>query len=127
MGDRIASAPRIERIARVCHEVNRAYCATIGDETQPTWDMAPEWQKQSARDGVRGVLDGSITTPSQSHDSWLSAKEADGWKYGPVKDAEKKEHPCCVPYCDLPSEQKAKDAIFCAIVMHLGDRVRCGG
>ena len=29
-------------------------------------------------------------------------EEADGWKYGPVKDPEKKEHPCFVPYDDLP-------------------------
>lgn len=107
---------RIERIARVCHEANRAYCATIGDESQPPWDRAPEWQKKSACAGVRGWLDGAITTPSQSHDSWLAVKEADGWKYGPVKDAEKKEHPCFVPYCDLPDEQKVKDALFAAVV-----------
>jgi len=46
----------------------------------------------------------------------LKVKEADGWKYGPVKDAEKKEHPCFRPYNLLPRDQKAKDYIFRAIV-----------
>ena len=32
---------------------NRAYCQMIGDNSQSTWEDAPEWQKQSARKGVR--------------------------------------------------------------------------
>jgi len=27
-----------ERIAKVCHEVNRAYCAGIGDNSQVPWE-----------------------------------------------------------------------------------------
>ena len=33
-----------------------------------------------------------------------------------VKDAERKEHPCCVPYDALPVEQKTKDYLFRAVV-----------
>ena len=29
-----------QEIARVCHEVNRAYCQAIGDNSQPTWEDA---------------------------------------------------------------------------------------
>ena len=43
-------------------------------------------------------------------------KIADGWVYGKIKDAELKTHPCCVPYEQLPVEQRAKDYIFRAIV-----------
>jgi hypothetical protein len=39
----------IDQVARVCHEANRAYCQTLGDNSQPAWDDAPEWQKDSAR------------------------------------------------------------------------------
>jgi hypothetical protein len=46
-------------------------------------------------------------------------RNGDGWKYGPVKDPEKKEHPCFVPYDRLPTEQKAKDYIFGAVVKSL--------
>ena len=54
--------------------------------------------------------------PSDSHESWLKEKKEDGWKYGKVKDVEKKEHPCFVPYEELPSDQKVKDYVFIAIV-----------
>jgi RyR domain len=109
-----------QTIAMVCHEANRAYCSTIGDLNQPTWAEAPDWQKESAVEGVRfhlGVLrTGSFPTPSESHEKWLALKRQEGWKYGPVKDPEKKEHPCFLPYDELPVEQRMKDYLFAAIV-----------
>lgn len=105
-----------EQIARVCHEVNRAYCKALGDESQLAWVDAPQWQRDSAIMGVEFIRANPDAKPSASHESWLKQKEADGWKYGPVKDANKKEHPCYVPYDELPTEQKAKDYIFGAIV-----------
>lgn len=104
------------QIAQVVHEANRAYCQTLGDNSQMAWADAPEWQRSSAVDGVEGIQSGRITRPEQSHESWLAEKERTGWKYGPVKDADKKEHPCFVPYPELPPEQQVKDAIFFAIV-----------
>lgn len=108
---------QIEQIARVCHEANRAYCETISDHSQVAWDKAEEWQKVSARNGVRFHLDRPAgASPSASHDSWLAEKLATGWIYGPVKDPAKKEHPCCLPYEQLPIEQRLKNYIFGAIV-----------
>jgi RyR domain len=110
----------VKQIARVCHEANRAYCATLGDSSQAPWDVAPEWQRKSAMTGVEFHLktleSGAEPQPSASHESWLKEKEADGWKFGPVKNADTKEHPCFVPYEQLPAEQKLKDYIFCGIV-----------
>lgn len=103
-------------LASVCHEANRAFCVTLGDASQPTWETAPEWQRVSAVNGVRFHLANPDAKPSQSHEEWLKEKAATGWKYGPVKDAEKKEHPCFVPYDELPAEQKAKDALFISVV-----------
>ena len=108
-----------ERIAKVCHEANRAYCQTIGDDSQPEWLVAPAWQRESAIKGVEFCMANPEAPPSANHDSWLAEKAAAGWKYGPVKDAEKKEHPCFVPYEELPDEQKRKDALFKAIVAAL--------
>lgn len=108
-------------IARIAHEINRAYCAALGDVLQVTWEDAPEWQKASALAGVDMHLANPDATPENSHESWLAQKLAEGWKYGPVKDAEKKEHPCCVPYAELPSEQKAKDYLFRATVHLMKD------
>lgn len=106
-------------IARVCHEVNRAYCTSLGDHSQPAWEDAPEWQRQSAITGVGFTLSNPDAKPSDSHDSWLAEKRADGWKFGPVKNPEAKEHPCFVEYNELPSEQKAKDYLFQAVVRTL--------
>lgn len=111
---------QITRVAIVCHEANRAYCLTIGDHSQPSWELAPEWQKTSAIKGVEfhiaHLSAGEHPSPSASHESWLAEKRADGWKFGLVKDPIKKEHPCFMPYDGLPMEQRMKDYIFAAIV-----------
>ena len=114
-----------EKIAKLCHNVNRAYCKSIGDDSQPPWDEAPEWQRESAIKGVRFALENPNVGPEHQHDAWFSDKVADGWVYGPVKDAEAlpKTHPCLVPYDQLPTEQKAKDAIFRAIIIGLTDEL----
>lgn len=110
----------ITQIAIVCHEANRAYCLTLGDGSQAAWDEAPDWQRKSAITGVefhlKTLRSGSEPQPSASHDSWLAEKRRDGWKFGTVKNPETKEHPCFVPYEQLPAEQKLKDFIFCAVV-----------
>lgn len=103
-------------IARICHEVNKAFCESIGDMSQPTWDAAPQWQKDSAMTGVLGIISGEIKTPADSHNSWMKQKEADGWVYGEVKDPEAKTHPCMVPYEALPATQQTKDHLFGAVV-----------
>ena len=106
----------VEITAEHCHEANKEYCKTLGDDTQVSWNDAPEWQKQSAINGVvlhlQDLTDGKEPLPERSHESWLSEKLLDGWVYGEVKDADKKTHPCCVPYSDLPDDQKQKDVIF---------------
>ena len=107
---------QIRHIAKVCHEVNRAYCISLGDDSQPPWVSAPEWQKDSCYMGVIFICENLSATPRESHENWLRDKEAAGWKWGPVKDVEKKEHPCFLPYDELPKEQQTKDALFIAVV-----------
>jgi len=109
----------IEKIAKVCHEVNRTYCLALGDESQPTWEDAPEWQVTSAINGVQFHIDNPEAGADHSHNEWLKEKEESGWKYGPEKNAETKEHPCFVPYEDLPKEQQVKDYLFREIVHQL--------
>lgn len=106
----------IQQVAQICHETNAAYCRSIGDASQKAWPDAQEWQRQSAIRGVRFALARPSAPASAQHDAWLTDKLADGWKFGPVKNASTKEHPCCVPYEDLPTEQKTKDYLFKAVV-----------
>jgi RyR domain len=106
----------VEAIARICHEANRAYCATIGDHSQKEWEDAEQWQRDSACQGVEYAITNPNATAADQHQAWVDAKAADGWSYGPVKDPAKKQHPCMIPYCHLPVEQRTKDHLFKAIV-----------
>ena len=103
-------------IARVAHEANREYCKTIGDDSQPHWNEAPAWQKDSAIKGAQFHLDSPESTPEQSHQNWLNQKTEEGWIRGDVKNVDRKEHPCMVPYDQLPADQKIKDYLFRGIV-----------
>jgi len=104
----------IEACTRAAHETNRAYCIALGDNSQPSWSDAPEWQKQSARNGVVGALAGA--TPEQSHESWLREKREQGWTFGLTKSPETEQHPCMVAYQHLPEPQRRKNALYLAVV-----------
>ena len=110
---------KVSQIAKTCHEVNKVYCESLGDTSQPSWEDAPEWQKESACQGVIFHLTNPDAKPEDSHEEWFRQKKIEGWKYGPVKDVEKKEHPCMVPYHELPKEQQVKDSLFIAVVKSL--------
>jgi hypothetical protein len=112
----IRRAMNIEKVAQVCHGANLEYCRTIGDDSQRVWEEAEDWQRQSAIKGVEFALANPNAPASSQHDAWLADKERDGWKFGSVKDAVKKEHPCMVPYNDLPFEQRVKDHLFKAVI-----------
>ena len=105
-----------ENIARVAHEVNRAYCEALGDTSQPKWEDAPQWQKDSAMLGVKLHTENPEAGAQASHESWMAQKVVEGWKYGPVKNPEAKEHHCIVPFDALPRDQQAKDFIFRGVV-----------
>lgn len=106
----------IEQIAKTCHEVNRVFCKFLGDNTQPKWEDAPEWQKKSAINGVKYHLAHPDSNPSDSHNNWMAEKLKDGWKYGEIKNVETKEHHCLVPYEQLSQAEQTKDSLFITVV-----------
>lgn len=122
---KIANLPNedelINDLARIAHEVNASYCRAIGDDSQPSWSDAPEWQKKSAFNGVQFHLNNPGSKPEDSHANWLKEKLADGWKYGEVKDPDLKTHPCCVEYDRLPIDQRVKDHLFIQVIRSLAN------
>lgn len=113
-----------EQIAHVCHEANRALQKEQNDPAIPVsvkWSKLDEETRQSAIQGVRNILNGTVRTPEESHENWCQFKVDHGWTFGPIKDETKKEHPLLVHYADLPKSQRIKDALFFAIVRTLGD------
>lgn len=106
----------VEEIARVAHEVNRAYCQALGDTSHTDWAHAPPWQRESAIAGVNFHLANPTASASASHENWRAEKAAAGWTYGPFKEPHSKKHPCMVPFEKLPLEQQAKDHLFRGVV-----------
>ncbi len=104
-------------IARICHEANRALCTATGDHSHWSWDHAEQWQRDSAISGVAWRRANPDAPDSVQHDQWMQEKLDAGWTCGTEKDAGKKTHPCLMPFEELPPEQRAKDALFKAIVM----------
>lgn len=43
------------------------------------------------------------------HEVWAASRLREGWTYGPLRDDEKKTHPCLVAYEQLPESEKEYD------------------
>jgi hypothetical protein len=114
--DEIVKQNKMMWIATACHAANRAWCASVGDFSQKEWFEAEPWQRDSAIKGVEFRINNPDAGHDAQHNSWMEEKIQDGWVFGEVKDAEKKTHPCIVPFEQLPDFQQKKDALFCAIV-----------
>ena len=111
----------LEAIAKIAHQINKAYCQSMGDFSQCNWDEAPDWQKKSAIQGVNFHVKNTDAGVEENHESWMKEKIDEGWVYGEEKnpDAEPPTHPCIVPFEKLDKEQQATDFIFRAVVHEL--------
>jgi len=105
-----------EKIAEICHEMNKTFCEMLGDFSQVSWSDTQEGIKRSATDGVLFRLSNQDATPEDMHGNWVKFKTEDGWSYGEAKSLEHKTHPCLVPYSMLPKLQRAKDDLFSLMV-----------
>lgn len=107
-----------EMIAPVAHNVIKAYCESINDDSIPKWEDAPEWQRKGTIYGVQMHLNNPDITPEDSHNEWMKSKEEDGWVYGEKKDPDSTPptHPSLIPFDDLPKLDKVKDYLFKTVV-----------
>lgn len=55
------------------------------------------------------IMDLSERIAKNVHEVWAKSRMAEGWTYGPVRDDIKKQHPCLVPYDELPEIEKEYD------------------
>ncbi|MBL7772555.1 MAG: hypothetical protein JNM95_06835 [Chitinophagaceae bacterium] len=111
----------VEHIAKVCHQAMKAFCETQQDYGLPDWEEAEDWQHVSTIEGVTHRLAHPEQGFNAQHIQWMEEKVKQGWTFGLEKDADKKTHPCLVPFEELPLFQQQKDKLFCMIVDALRD------
>lgn len=51
----------------------------------------------------------------QLHEDWVRTYATNGWRYGPVRDREKRTHPDMVPFARLGQLERDKDYVFVAL------------
>ncbi len=55
------------------------------------------------------ILELTEQLAENAHNVWARRRLAEGWRYGPRRDEDKKQHPSLVPYEDLPESEKEYD------------------
>jgi hypothetical protein len=55
------------------------------------------------------ILDLRELLARHNHDVWATQRLKEGWHYGPQRDDTRKEHPCLIPYENLPESEKEYD------------------
>jgi ryanodine receptor 2 len=44
-----------------------------------------------------------------AHETWVRMRLDEGWTLGPRRDDDRREHPCLVPYAQLPETERETD------------------
>ena len=62
------------------------------------------------------------------HEAWAATRIAQGWRFGPERNDARKEHPCLIPYEELPEEERTYDRQTALetlkLIEHLGFEIR---
>jgi hypothetical protein len=83
------------------------------------WDATTDDIKAIVISGVQFHIDNPNAGADASHNQWMANKIAQGWVYGPVKDAQTKQHPCIVPFEALSLNDRIKDVLVMQTVHSL--------
>jgi len=119
LSNQVNTTMTVRDIAKIAHEINKAFCESIGDNSHAEFDELSDEMKRGTIDGVRHHLSDSNLSPEASHEAWMKNKIDQGWVYGSEKDENKKTHPSLIPYNDLPTTEKSKDYLFRQVVRSL--------
>jgi len=57
------------------------------------------------------ILDLAEELAKNTHENWSAQRLRDGWSYGSKRDDQAKQHPCLVPYEELPEQEKEYDRL----------------
>lgn len=96
------------RLTETLKEQNRYQAADIGNKVDL---IGCEIRVlQSCKEPIRNFSEREVEfLAEREHERWVYQRLRDGWVYGDVKDAEKKQSPYLVPYEELSEEIKDRD------------------
>lgn len=109
-------------MARAVHEINRHYNKLLMDREDPTWDDLSDEEKNRRTELLSETIpDLKGISAKKMHDMWVKQQAREGWKFGETYDKKKKTHPCIVDWKDLPDLEKAKDAMYLAVIKAMAE------
>lgn len=103
-------------IAKVCHSAVKAYCDSLGDIKEHSWDDLPQSDKESLIAYIDLYTENPFIDPKYCHDAWVEFMLYEGWTYGLIENEVNKTHPFVVSYDKLPVKQHVINSIVEAIV-----------
>lgn len=73
-----AQAEKVENLARIAHEANRAFSIGNGDTLHRGWHECPVWQRSAMRAAVNLHMD----KPGEDHSAWMTEAFDESWANG---------------------------------------------
>jgi hypothetical protein len=58
---------------------------------------------------AKDILELSEQIAENVHEVWAASRMSEGWTYGQERNDELKQHPCLIPYDELPETEKDYD------------------
>jgi hypothetical protein len=105
-----------EQIAVICHEACRQLDRALRDDLREPWSKTTWWMRQTCIASVMFHIQNPDAAQDAAHEDWRKHKFELGWKAGPIPNEAIMEHPCLVPFAELPEEQRIEHALFKAVV-----------
>lgn len=99
------------------YEAARLAAIAAGAPIVPaTWEeREDDFREQFIRVIERQSGPSRSASPEELHGSWMQAYLDRGWVYGETYDPENRIHPDLVPYAELGTLERDKDAVFVAL------------
>jgi RyR domain len=70
---------------------------------------APQPVETSSMELSSDILELTEQLSRNAHEVWARERMAQGWRFGKERNDARKEHPCLVPYEQLPESEKVYD------------------
>lgn len=108
-------------LGRLMHALRREIALIYGGNVPPAWEdeACTDAMKASSERGALAMLVNPDMTARDEHQRWYNERWEQGWRYGPVRDNERKLHPSMRDFDELPLGERLKDLARIAMAEEL--------